>query len=273
MGSPLGPVLANLFMGHYENIWLNSIEANNVCFYKRYVDDVFCLFSSEKEVDSFFKFINKQHPNIKFTVEKEIDKKLAFLDVLIEHNNLDSFSSTTFYKSTYTGLLTNYYSFTPSCYKLGLVKTLIDRAFKINDTWKGFHLDCQKIKSNLQRNCFPLNLVDWEIKSFLNKNFNLNNEHKSERKDHRYYKLPFIGKFSSLTQKRLNKVIHNYCKVGTSIKLIFTSYKIRSFFSNKDRIPNSMKSQLVYKFICAGCNASYIGETNRNFYKRINEHL
>ena len=37
-----------------------------------------------------------------------------------------------FEKKTYTGLLTNYFSFTPFQYKLGLIKTLIDRAYKIN---------------------------------------------------------------------------------------------------------------------------------------------
>ena len=34
-------------------------------------------------------------------------------------------------------------SFTPPCYKRGLVKTLIDRTFKINNMWLGFHNDIQ----------------------------------------------------------------------------------------------------------------------------------
>ena len=38
-----------------------------------------------------------------------------------------------FRKKTYTGLLTNYFSFTPFQYKLGLIKTLIDGAYKINN--------------------------------------------------------------------------------------------------------------------------------------------
>ena len=35
----------------------------------------------------------------------------------------------------------------------------------------------------------------------------------------------------------------------------------------------SYKSNLVYNFSCAGCNACYIGETGRHFSTRINEHL
>ena len=54
-----------------------------------------------------------------------------------------------FEKKTYTGLLTNYLSFTSFQYKLGLIKTLIDRAYKINDT----------THTILRRNMFPSSLI------------------------------------------------------------------------------------------------------------------
>ena len=38
-------------------------------------------------------------------------------------------------KKTAIGLFTNYLSFTPLSYKIGLVKTLIHRAFKIYSNW------------------------------------------------------------------------------------------------------------------------------------------
>ena len=34
-----------------------------------------------------------------------------------------------------------------------------------------------------------------------------------------------------------------------------------------------LKSFLVYKFVCARCNSSYIGETCRHFKTRIDEHV
>ena len=34
-----------------------------------------------------------------------------------------------------------------------------------------------------------------------------------------------------------------------------------------------MKSFLVYKFTCASCSSSYIGETCRHFKTRIEEHI
>ena len=54
MGSPLAPVLANLFMGHHENIWLEQYGDSEVLFYLRFVDDTFFLFHSEQDASLFF---------------------------------------------------------------------------------------------------------------------------------------------------------------------------------------------------------------------------
>ena len=50
MGSPLGPAFAILFMGYHKNKWLNSEESSTVLFYKRYIDDIFCLFKCKTDV-------------------------------------------------------------------------------------------------------------------------------------------------------------------------------------------------------------------------------
>ena len=55
---------------------------------------------------------------------------------------------------TYTSLLTHDYSFVPFSYKLGLVRTLVDRIFKINNTRAGFHLDINNFTKMLRKNLF-----------------------------------------------------------------------------------------------------------------------
>ena len=57
-----------------------------------------------------------------------------------------------FAKKTFSGLLTNYFSFTAPSYKIGLVRTLIDRNFKINNTWAGFHNDDKNLTFILPKN-------------------------------------------------------------------------------------------------------------------------
>ena len=44
-------------------------------------------------------------------------------------------------------------------------------------------------------------------------------------------------------------------------------------FGVKDPIPGGLRSRVVYKFACAGCNACYVGETTRHFSTRVHEHL
>ena len=110
MGSFLGPSLANLFMGYHKNKWLNSEESSTVLFYKRYVDEIFCLFKCETDSEHFLNFLNRQHPNIKFTIEKEKNNQLPFLDILNDSSS-NKLLTTVYRKPTY------YSSFTSPNYK------------------------------------------------------------------------------------------------------------------------------------------------------------
>ena len=83
MGSPLVPVLVNTFMGFYESKWLNEYNLNKSKFYLRYVDDILATFDKEQDSLNFLNFLNNQHPNIKFTTEKQVNHSIAFLDVFI----------------------------------------------------------------------------------------------------------------------------------------------------------------------------------------------
>ena len=57
------------------------------------------------------------------------------------------------------------------------------------------------------------------------------------------------------------------------VNIVFTSNKVSSFFSTKDKIPRALRSCVVYKFTCACCQARYVGETTRHYDVRVNEHL
>ena len=67
-------------------------------------DDTFLLFRAESHVQRFLEYLNQQHSNIKFTVEKEKEGKLAFLDVLASRNN-GVFETSVYRKEIFTGLL------------------------------------------------------------------------------------------------------------------------------------------------------------------------
>ena len=46
-----------------------------------------------------------------------------------------------------------------------------------------------------------------------------------------------------------------------------------NFFTFKDKIPVFLRSGIVYKFKCGGCNATYYGKTKRHLKIRTCEHL
>ena len=127
MGSPLAPVLANIFMDFYESKWLNEYNLNKPKFYLRYVDDILASFDKEQDSLDFLNFLNKRHPNIKFTIEKQTNHSIAFLDVFISGINNQNLTLQTYHKSTYIGLLLNFKGFASFSYKISLIKCLIDR--------------------------------------------------------------------------------------------------------------------------------------------------
>ena len=171
MGSPLAPVLANIFMGFQESKWLNEYNRNKPKFYLRHVDDILPAFNREQDSLNFLNFLNKSHPNIKFTIENQINHSIAFLDVFISGINNQNLTLETYHKSTYTQLLLNFKSLTSFSYKISFIKCLIDSSFKICNNWNSFHNDIENIKSNLIKNAYPPSLTDKVIKKYLDYKF------------------------------------------------------------------------------------------------------
>ena len=254
-------------MGHNEKLWIENFQGTPPSYYRRYVDDIFSVFNNSFEAKEFFNYINTRHPNIKFTMETEVNKIIPFLDVLID-NSQNFLKTSTYHKSTYSGVLLNYTSFTSRFYKIGLIKCLIDRAYKINNTWPDFHDDVSKIKDVLKRNSYPPFILDKIIKAYIDKIHYNNNKVSSEVNKLRYFKLPYIGKYSEQVQKKITKLCKQHCKEN-NVKVVFTSFKISNYFSVKDATPYFLKSFLV----CARCKSCYIGETCRHFKTRIDEHI
>ena len=91
MGSPLGPALANIFVGYQEAKLFNIAKRPLVYF--RYVDDTFSVFNNEEDCNTFFIHLNSLHPSLRFTYEKESNHSLPFLDVLVERHDSEFLSS------------------------------------------------------------------------------------------------------------------------------------------------------------------------------------
>ena len=150
---------------------------------------------------------------------------------------------------------------------------MIDRSFKLCNNWNSFHNDIENIKSNLIKNAYPSFLINKGIKRYFDYKLSSNRNQLKDISDVHYFKLPYMGNLSHHIKNKLSKLCKEFYKENFNNKLVFNSFKIKNYFAYKDPIPNDLKSFLVYKFTCASCSSSYIGETCRHFKTRIEEHI
>ena len=82
MGSPVSPVLANLYMESFEDRALSS-AVNPPRWWKRFVDDTFVILKKDHK-EEFLLHINSVDPSIQFTKEEQKeDGSMPFLDILV----------------------------------------------------------------------------------------------------------------------------------------------------------------------------------------------
>ena len=116
-------------------------------------------------------------------------------------------------------------------------------------------------------------LIDKVIKKYLDYKFSSNLNQLKDKSDVHYLELPYMTNLSHHIKNKLSKLCKEFCKENFNIKLVFSSFKIKHYFSYKDTIPNGLQSFLVYKITCANCSFSYIGETCHHFKTVIEEHI
>ena len=102
MGSPLSPIVANFFMEDFEAKALASARLLPK-LWRRYVDDTNVIWShGQEKLDRFFNHLNCQSSAIKFTMEKEVNGCLPFLDILISRSKDGYLSHSMFWKKMHT---------------------------------------------------------------------------------------------------------------------------------------------------------------------------
>ena len=276
MGSPLAPVLANIFMRWFEEKAISEYTGPQPSFYRRYVDDSFLIFNQASHIDPFFSHMNSIHNNIKFTKEEETEVGyFPFLDIKITKGN-GQFRTSTYYKPTHTDVYTNWYSFTPRKYKINLMKTLFHRAFNICSDIDLFKEDAAFIKNNLLKNQYPAKLVDSVLANFVERISHGSNNDSEEiptvGKMEVFLILPYLGESSLRFEKSVTSFVQSaYNQID--FKVVFkTTRRLSDLFRIKDSIPKRFKSSVVYGIYCTNCPDYYVGKTKRHLKKRFDEH-
>ena len=264
MGSNLGPTMSAFALD-----MLESKFNNQPIFYQRYVDDIFAIFTSRADAEQFLIHINSFHPNLKFTIEHPQNDQLVFLDTSIQLIN-GKVSTSWHIKKTNTGVYLPKIASSPTHYKTAAIRALIYRAYRLSSSIENFHKSYKVITSIFINNGFHFKFIE-KIKNIV-----LNKLSTAKTKDENetiiYYKTPFIKeieKSNKSTFHRINSLLHDKAR----IRIAYQTRKTANFFPNKDKMPDSLRSNVVYQFNCGHCGGCYTGETVRHFYTRTNEHL
>lgn len=262
MGSPISACIANLVMEEVENEILSSLDFTPT-FYKRYVDDCLLCIPADKIEYTLQKF-NSYHSKIKFTIEKEINKSINFLDVTISYNENGTISTNWFTKKVWSGRYLNFESSVPSRYKKSVVNSLTDRAVLLSDPkYRPFNI--RKIKKTLENNNYPKKFFDPIIKSRINRYYNSTSKNCTNKQDKKYVSLtynPYINKQIANILKPFNIEIAD--KPQNHSKQFFTKLK--------PDIPKSETANTVYKINCKDCSSIYIGQSSQYLKNRIRNH-
>ena len=124
IGSPLGPMLAGIFMVNLQRLLVPKFNVY-INFWRCYVDDTITIVKIGS-VEYLLSVLNNFHPKIKFTYEMEVESKLAFLDILLHRDGHDII--TTIYRKVTKCVYLNWYSFCPRERKRGTFRSLVQRA-------------------------------------------------------------------------------------------------------------------------------------------------
>ena len=164
MGSPLGPLLTNVFTCHIKETLQQQGKLPS--YHRRYVDDTFTIKPDRKAAENFLKTLNTCHSSLRFTMKLEANSVLPFLGVSLV-NGAPMINTKFYVKPTNTGLLLHHQSHVDMRYKKSLIKTMLDRAYRISSNWSLFSDECDRLRQMFSNLNYPRHLIDSAIKRFI----------------------------------------------------------------------------------------------------------
>lgn len=265
MGSPLSPLMAEIFMDNFENRYFTG--NNNILYYYRYVDDILiCWTGTRQELESFYSFVNNLHPKIKFKLEVEVDNSINFLDLTITREHCRH-NFQIYRKPTHTDVVIPAASCHPWQHKLAAFHSYINRLLTVPLSNESYMKELNTIYNIAVANGYDRRMIDKLVKTKINKQMaKLLYAVPRERVVHTYRSsMIYVGKISEKISKILrNNDVHVAFRTTNTVR--------RAICNGKEKTEVGRKSG-VYRLTCDECNSVYVGQTGRCFETRYKEHI
>ncbi|XP_058839239.1 uncharacterized protein LOC131694763 [Topomyia yanbarensis] len=259
MGNKLSPLLADVFLSDFELALGKEKLFPRV--WRRYVDDIFAAVK-ERYLTQTLDLLNSRHSTIKFTVEKEIEGKLPFLDLMITRKADNKLKFGIYRKATSTDRYITSDSNHFGAQKQAAFHSMAHRLFNVPMENEEFQAEREKIYKAAVLNGYEKRFVDKILRKHKRKKHRQNaTTLEPDKKQERRICLPFYPKITNPVQTVLKQ--HGYqvaYKSGNTLKDLLCNLK--------DKVPTDQKSG-IYQIPCKDCPAVYIGQTRRKFKVRI----
>ena len=193
MGSPLSPVLANLYMDFFEEMAIDT-ATHKPTLWIRYVDDTFVIWThGDSELQAFLGHLNSLRESIQFTMEEEEQGQLPFLDVLVKRKG-SNLTTSVYRKPTSTDCYLNYQSNHHPAIKLGTITCLRKRAHNICSQ-ENLQEELQHLQSVFKKNGYPRTIIQRVLRKQKSTQADPSNE------DKKILSLPYIRGLSENLQR------------------------------------------------------------------------
>ena len=243
-----------MFLQHTQNSHLAHLaRKHKIINYVRYVDDTFFIFSPNyTNIQAILNDFNAIHPKLHFTAEIEQNNILNYLDI---SNHKTPTNTETFIqrKHTFSDTIVPYTSNHPTQHKYAVIKFLYNRLNTCLLPKKGYQQEENIIHNILYNNSFP-------IQPQKAPSLNPNQQQISPTHKHRWATFTSVGKETT------------YITHIQALIAYHTNNKIQNHLIYKNRNPDKFSLSGVHKLTCPDCKKAYVGQTERNFTIRYNEH-
>ena len=262
MGSPVSPIVANLYMEYLEQKALSTAPHPTPRFWCRYVDDTFVI-HREVNKQGFLQHINSVDPAIWFTVEdNKQDGSIPFLDTIVKPEVDGSLSISVYRKPTHTDQYLQWDSHHHLSAKFSVIQTLSHMASTVCSKSELLQKEKDHLRNVLTKCKYPKWALD-KVKERLNRSSRqvadggTNNaqaaNHEVRNKGH--IVIPYTQGLCESIKKICGKYgIQTHFKGGRTIKNLLVS--------PKDKDPMVNQSGAIYWYQCGdlSCDDEYIGE-------------
>jgi hypothetical protein len=265
MGSPVSPIICNLYMEEFERKTLAS-ALHPPRLWKRYVDDT-AVIQKREHATEFQQHLNSVDKCIQWTTEGEsmvnAERSLPFLDTLILVNSDGSLRTRIYRKDTHTDQYLNFCSNHPMEHKAGVVRTLNHRAESVVSDASEKESEKKHLEKVLGFNGYPKSVM---IKS---KPKGRQTAQDTVVQVDRPKRPPVVIPYIQGVSEHMRRVMHQY-SVQVFFKPVNTLRQL--LVRPKDPLEKERVIGPVYQIKCQDCEASYVGETERALKARFLEH-